>query len=175
MVISIGVCTPTGPQRGARNSRTLFRDPVQGAVFMGFVVPVVRAEKRARTTGYCPFTPPAWQKRPNSRVSLLRAVKGAQEELLGFAVDEADVSRVDVPHSGDLRDGDDRLGHRRMAAGGADASEGLFQNTAGSAHIADVTDGHNVVGIVNSAHERPFNTFKRQTEVGHLRYQIVAL
>src|SRR5881628_1977350 len=36
------------------------------AVFMGFVVPVVRAEKRARTTGYCPFTPPAWQKRPNS-------------------------------------------------------------------------------------------------------------
>src|SRR5206468_3381775 len=37
---------------------------------MGFVVPVVRAEKRARTTGYCPFTPPAWQKRPNSRRGL---------------------------------------------------------------------------------------------------------
>src|SRR5881296_1788385 len=25
MVIPIGVCTPTGPQRGARNPRTLFR------------------------------------------------------------------------------------------------------------------------------------------------------
>src|SRR5436189_5846403 len=59
MVIPIGVCTPTGCEESSH--------PVQGAVFMGFVVPVVRAEKRARTTGYCPFTPPAWQKRPNSR------------------------------------------------------------------------------------------------------------
>src|SRR5213593_3575918 len=53
MVIPIGVCTPTGCEESSH--------PVQGAVFMGFVVPVVRAEKRARTTGYCPFTPPAWQ------------------------------------------------------------------------------------------------------------------
>src|SRR5919109_477915 len=49
------------PARG----KTLWHYPVQGAVFMRFVVPVVRAEKRARTTGCCPFTPPAWQKRPN--------------------------------------------------------------------------------------------------------------
>src|SRR5881409_1548846 len=58
MVIPIGVCAPTGCEEASH--------PVQGAVFMGFVVPVVRAERRARTTGYCPFTPPAWQKRPNS-------------------------------------------------------------------------------------------------------------
>src|SRR5213593_2934998 len=58
MVIPIVVCTPTGCEESSH--------PVQGAVFMGFVVPVVRAEKRARTTGYCPFTPPACQKRPDS-------------------------------------------------------------------------------------------------------------
>src|SRR6059036_2746255 len=58
MVIPIEVRTPAGCEESSH--------PVQGAVFMGFVVPVVRAEKRARTTGYCPFTPPAWRKRPNS-------------------------------------------------------------------------------------------------------------
>src|SRR6059036_560958 len=67
MVIPIGVCTPTGCEESSH--------PVQGAVFMGFVVPVVRAEKRARTTGYCPFTPPAWQKRPNSGPLLAKLAK----------------------------------------------------------------------------------------------------
>src|SRR5213594_1238468 len=65
MVIPIGVCTPTGCEESSH--------PVQGAVFIGFVVPVVRAEKRARTTGYCPFTPPAWQKRSNSTARSMTA------------------------------------------------------------------------------------------------------
>src|SRR5437867_1095099 len=64
MVIPLGVRTPAGCEESSH--------PVQGAVFMGFVVPVVRAEKRARTTGYCPFMPPAWQKRPNSSLALAK-------------------------------------------------------------------------------------------------------
>src|SRR5881409_4030919 len=73
MVIPIGVCTPTGCEESSH--------PVQGAVFMGFVVPVVRAEKRARTTGYCPFTPPAWQKRPNSRTPPFQPFQGGEFAL----------------------------------------------------------------------------------------------
>ena len=44
--------------------RNLVALPYSGSGFHGLVVPVVRAEKRARTTGYCPFTPPAWLKWP---------------------------------------------------------------------------------------------------------------
>src|SRR5919108_4821382 len=36
--------------------------PLQGAIVVGFVGPVVRAKKRARTTGEFPCTPSAWRK-----------------------------------------------------------------------------------------------------------------
>src|SRR5213593_1890515 len=65
MVIPIEVRTPTGCEKPSH--------PVQGTVFMGFVVPVVRAEKRARTTPAIVLSRlAAWQKRPNSKPLLFK-------------------------------------------------------------------------------------------------------
>src|SRR5262245_17539532 len=101
-------------------------------------------------------------------------MEGAEENLLDFAIHLTDVPRIDIPGSLEFCERYDCLRHRRMPSRRADVAERFLQNTAGSPNIADVADGNDVVGLINAAHDCPFNTLKRQAEVRHLRYKVIA-
>ena len=74
-----------------------------------------------------------------------------------------------------LGDRDDGFRHRGVSAGRTDFAERLFQDTPGGAHVSDVPDGDDVIRFENAGHKCPFDAFKRQAEIRHLRNQIVTL
>src|SRR5262245_14710364 len=68
---------------------------------------------------------------------------------------------------------DDCFRHRRMASGGSHAAECFFQHATSSAHVPDIPYRNDVIRIDNSADDCPFDPFERETEVRHLRNEVV--
>src|SRR5438128_2451179 len=107
------------------------------------------------------------------RGKLLRAMQGPEEDVLDLAVHLADVAGINIPSVMKFGDRDDGFCHGGVAACGADVAEGFLQHAACGAHVSDVADGNNVIGFEDSAHECPLDSFKGQTEIRHLRNQVV--
>src|SRR5688572_5536856 len=104
---------------------------------------------------------------------LFLRVQRLQKLLLGFGVDRSHVSRIDTPLAVNLRQRDNRLGHRRVPSRRADAPKRVFHHTPCRAYIPDIPHRDNVVVSVHAADACPLYTFKLKAEIRDLWDKVI--